>query len=403
MYVSDELKDKKLMKQTLQRLTLFAVIPGALGLFGARSLCAGTVYVGNSLTPTPGVRYYADGIPPLVILGEFNPSKPSAASATPLPPGLLQAVEFYGTNYDFYLYVLSYVGGVAGQPNEQQFQVEHMEHFASSAVGTTAVAQRLNVTPEWSLSGNQLLAFAGYGPWYAQQPDDAIDHDAVYEDSTQSGSFLATPPGTSGEPLLFTVGLFEDANSTYDYINNSPFSNQGRTYLIGVDILLPAANSCISFPCSDLTVTNCGTNLVFVSYPASITNTATNSCCGGPLSFSFTPESGSPFSPGGPYPVQVIAWDSCGNDATCSFNVTVVTNCGTTNCCAGCEPPYRVLSTTQVYPGTNWLADWLCPGTNMTPNQLFPGGGENYNGVIITLDGNVVDYAIPPSQANPNG
>jgi hypothetical protein len=41
------------------------------------------------------------------------------------------------------------------------------------------------------------------------------------------------------------------------------------------------------------------------------------------------------------------------------------------NCCAGCSPPYLYTYTVTVYPGSNWLADDLCQGTNNTLQNLL--------------------------------
>ena len=80
-------------------LAVWAAVPPAFAQ-------TGTVYVGNSLTVPNGGP---DGLPPLVILGEYSPAGPLAASPTALPTGVVQDVKFYGQNYDFTLYALSLV------------------------------------------------------------------------------------------------------------------------------------------------------------------------------------------------------------------------------------------------------------------------------------------------------
>lgn len=113
------------------RLTLIAVILSALALLAARCAEAGTVYIGNSLTVPNGAE---DGIPPLVILGEYSSAGPlaTASSATTLPNGTVQDVKFYGQDYDFTLYALSPVAG-GPNANEQTFQVAASQSFCGIA------------------------------------------------------------------------------------------------------------------------------------------------------------------------------------------------------------------------------------------------------------------------------
>ena len=86
----------------------------------------------------------------------------------------------------------------------------------------------------------RLLAFAGQGPYYPQNPNDAPNSDATYEDSSNPGSSVATPPGGPGSQ--FTVGVNPDPSANYEYISDS-FGNQGRTYGIGVDVTVPDSGS----------------------------------------------------------------------------------------------------------------------------------------------------------------
>jgi hypothetical protein len=43
-----------------------------------------------------------------------------------------------------------------------------------------------------------------------------------------------------------------------------------------------------------------------------------------------------------------------------------------TNCCSNCAPPYPESYTVTVSPGTNYLTDDLCQGTNNTVNEVLP-------------------------------
>jgi hypothetical protein len=160
------------------RLTLAAITTSALMLFASRPALAGTVYVGNSLTVENGG---SDGSPPFVILGEYSPAGPLAApsTSTTLPSGSVVDVKFYGNNYNFTLYALSYVSA-GSKANEQKFKVVASQQFSGSP--STGV-QTLSVTG-FSVNAGNLLAFAGTGPYYAQSANDATDSDATYENSS---------------------------------------------------------------------------------------------------------------------------------------------------------------------------------------------------------------------------
>lgn len=183
-------------------------------------------YYGNSLTQT-GFEG-ADGEAPLVILGEYSPAGPLPNSSVTLPAGAVQDVQFYGDYYDFTLYALSLVSTSA--TGEQTFVITASQHFGPATAATGA--QLLHIS-SFTVSAGELLAFAGIGPYYPQSPNDALNSDATYEDSTNPDSFIATPP--VGVGTTFSVGQNPDPNATYEYISDY-FGNQGRTYAIGVDI-----------------------------------------------------------------------------------------------------------------------------------------------------------------------
>jgi len=92
--------------------------------------------------------------------------------------------------------------------------------------------QTLPVT-NFFVDDGDLLAFAGKGPYYPQNANDATNSDATYQNPSNPTSGTATPPGGPG--TVFTVGIYSDTNATNGYISDT-FMNQGRTYAIGVDV-----------------------------------------------------------------------------------------------------------------------------------------------------------------------
>ena len=183
-----------------------------VGAFALVGVCgeAQATYFGNSLTVTNGG---ADGEPPLVILGEYNPAGPSASSGISFPTaGTVTDVQFYGASYNFTLYALS-PGTPGPGSNEQTFSVVAEESFSGSA--TSPSVQTL-VASGFSVGAGDLLAFAGTGPYYSQNANDAIGSDATYENATYPDTFTATAPAGVGS--TFTVGLNTDLSTTYEYI-----------------------------------------------------------------------------------------------------------------------------------------------------------------------------------------
>jgi|GEM_PF-2555312 len=288
------------------RLAAIAVILSALAPFASLSAAAGTSYIGNSLSVPNGA---GDGAPPLVILGQYSPAGPlaTASSATTLPNGTVQDVKFYGQNYDFTFYVLSLVAG-GTSANEQTFGVVASQSFSGFA--STPGIHTLPVSG-FPVKAGEFLAFSGSGPFYPQNPNDALNSDATYENSSAPGSFAATRPGGPGSE--FTVGLHPDASANYEYIGDY-FGNQGRTYGIGVDVSL----GCITIDCPNNIVATTSSN----SLPVAFSVNASDSC-----STNFTlisePPSGTDF-PVGTTTVTNTVTDSLGNTDTCSFTVTVL-------------------------------------------------------------------------------
>jgi hypothetical protein len=203
----------------------------SVAAFIAAAAQAGTVYVGNSLSSTGA----EDSVPPFVILGEYSSAGPLGTSSVTLPTGTVQDVKFFGGNYNFTLYALSLVGSGPGA-NEQTFHVVDSESFSGSAspgIQTLAVSG-------FPVKAGDLLGFAGLGPFYPQNPNDALNSDATYEDSSLPNSFVATAPGGPG--TKFTVGVNPDPSANYEYVSDV-FLNQGRTYSIGVDVSVRASSS----------------------------------------------------------------------------------------------------------------------------------------------------------------
>ncbi len=205
--------------------------PTALA-FAPRSGRTQTVYVGNPALPF--VNYaQPDGVPPLVILGEYSPTGPLPATTQPLPDGMVQDVKFYGQDYDFTLYALARVA-TRSAINEQTFRVVAAQHFSgtSPTPGTITLA-----VTNFRVCAGDFLAFAGTGPFYPQQPNDAANTDATYENSSQPVGY---DNDTAAPPLLderFTVGINRDSRATYGYLADN-FGNQGRIYALGVDVLI---------------------------------------------------------------------------------------------------------------------------------------------------------------------
>ncbi|HUA64521.1 MAG TPA: hypothetical protein VME24_01660, partial [Alphaproteobacteria bacterium] len=184
---------------------------------------AQTAYVGNTLEGGGP----EDGDPPLVILGEYNPTSPSSNSTVTLPAGAVEDVRFFsGTNYNFTLYALAWAGNGLNT-NEQTFQVAAEESFTSN----NAVAGfQTNLLTGFQVRAGDLLAFQGLGPDYVN-----TGLDATYESMGFSNPFTATNAGNVG--TTFTVGINGDPNASYEYIPAGGDISANRTYAIGVDVL----------------------------------------------------------------------------------------------------------------------------------------------------------------------
>ena len=202
-------------------------------LCAAAAPAAAQTFVGNNFSPGSSVLStletigFEDSVPPFVILQEYDPSGPATTGAIFGSAGTVNDVSFYGAgNYDFTVYALALVGSSAAQ-NELTFNVVGDQTFKGDA--STPGVQKL--AANFTVGAGDYLAFAGIGPYYPQEPNDAVGSDATYESSSKPNTFTAIPP-TAGQ--TFTVGAHGDANATYD-IGPDLHDNQGRDYGIGVE------------------------------------------------------------------------------------------------------------------------------------------------------------------------
>jgi hypothetical protein len=200
-------------------------------LCAAAAPVAAQTYVGNDFSLGSGLLGavqsfgFEDSVPPFVILQEYSPSGPATTGAIFSSAGTVNDVTYYGGGkYDFTVYALAPDGSPA--PNEQEFTVVGDQTFSGNATSTGVQ----NLPANFSVGAGDYLAFAGIGPYYPQQPNDALGSDATYESSSKPNTFTAIPP-TANE--TFAVGAHGDTNTAYD-IGPDLHGNQGRSYAIGV-------------------------------------------------------------------------------------------------------------------------------------------------------------------------
>ena len=168
---------------------------GALGALcaGAAPAGAAQTYVGNNFSPGSSLLSaletdgYKDQSAPLVILQEYNPSGPLASGAIFPTAGTVNSVSFYGGfsgggKYDFTVYALE-LDRINVATNEVTFTVVNDQNF-SGTVAPQGV-HNLSAMTGFTVGAGDYLAFAGIGPFYPQQPNDAVGSDATYESSPQ--------------------------------------------------------------------------------------------------------------------------------------------------------------------------------------------------------------------------
>jgi hypothetical protein len=150
-----------------------------------------------------------------VILQEYSPSGPATSGAIFDSAGTVNDVTFYGGNYDFTIYALA-LDSANPIKNELTFSIVGDKFFK----GDATIGVR-NLATSFSVGVGDYLAFAGVGPWYPQQPNNAVGSDATYasssEPQTYPYTFTAIPP-TAGPS--FTVGAHGDTNATYEIVPN---------------------------------------------------------------------------------------------------------------------------------------------------------------------------------------
>jgi len=191
------------------------------------------------------------------------------------------------------------------------------------------------------------------------------------------------PPGTCFPPTSTNVVTVFATDSC----GNSATNYFTVTVLPGADC---GGTNCISIFCSNMvlvTCSNCAT--------APFTATAVDLCCpnaaGGPgPTIVYNPPPGTCFPVNSTTPVQVTAYDDCGNVATNDFTVTVLAgaNCGTPTNCLTLSCSNIVALTCDdcaTVPYTVTAVDVCCPATgapptiiyNPPPGTCFPVGSTN--------------------------
>ncbi len=211
---------------------LAALCAGAVPA-AAQTLVGNDFSAGTSLLAALQSDGNKDNVAPFVILQEYNPSGPATSGAIFGSAGTVNQVSFYGGfsgggKYDFTVYALQLDSSNTAL-NEQTFTVVNDQNFFGSV--PFQGVHTLNAMTGFTVGAGDYLAFAGIGPFYPQQPNDAVGSDATYESASKPNTFTAIPP-TKGTP--FTVGAHGDANATYDYGPDTT-GNQGRSYAIEVD------------------------------------------------------------------------------------------------------------------------------------------------------------------------
>ena len=151
-----------------------------------------------------------------MILQEYDPSGPATTGSIFGSAGTVNDVSFYGGfsgagKYDFTVYALQLDSSNAAL-NEQTFTVVNDQNFSGSV--SFQGVHELSALPGFTVGAGDYLAFAGIGPFYPQQPNDAVGSDATYESASKPNTFTATPRAKGTQ---FTVGAHGDANATYDY------------------------------------------------------------------------------------------------------------------------------------------------------------------------------------------
>jgi hypothetical protein len=187
-------------------------------LFAVGSVARAT-YVGEPLTSG---NSSTDGDPPLVILGEYNATAPTATSSITFPTaGTVTDVQINASaSGDAFTVYDAHPAGADSNGN-QQFTLTSMGSFVTTS---TPGVQVFTTTP-FAVQAGDLLAFWGQGPLYTS----GTGTDATYQ-TTGGTQYFATQP-TSG--TTYSVGAAGNATAAFQYL---PGTNDPRNYEIGVDV-----------------------------------------------------------------------------------------------------------------------------------------------------------------------
>lgn len=184
-------------------------------------------YIGNSLPSGTST----DGDPPLVILGEYNATAPTAASTINFPSaGYVTnfVVDANMANQHFVGYIVQPAGTDVNGNQEFTF-IDSTPTLTPSGTGI----QTFSVGAPWSVAPGDLIAFWGSGPTYS----DGSHADADYQSSGGAMYF-------ANQPVLgstYTFGVTSNTGVDYQYLPNG---ESPRIYSIGV-IFTPEPTSLI--------------------------------------------------------------------------------------------------------------------------------------------------------------
>lgn len=191
---------------------------------------------------------------------------------------------------------------------------------------------------------------------------------AVYDPCCPNVSLVYDPPTNTCFAVNTTTPVKIFAS---DQCGNSATNYLTVTVLPGLNC---GSTNCISIYCSNIVVYTCS-NCTTVPFSAF----AGDPCC--PLAaptLVYSIPTNYCFPQNTTTPVQVTAYDQCGNVASNSFTVTVLPgpNCGSTNClsiyCTNILV-YTCSNCTAV-PFSTWAVDRCCPGTVPTLVYSIPAG-----------------------------
>ena len=179
---------KERRKESL-RLGFVIVLCAGAAPAGAQTYVGNNFASGSSLLGALLTAGSSDQYPPFVILQEYEPAGPATTGAILSSAGTVNDVTYYGGGkYDFTVYALQLVASNAAQ-NELTFNVVGDETFTGDV--TTKGVQ--NLAANFAVAAGDYLAFAGIGPYYPQESNDAVGSDAAYESSSEPNTLDCDP------------------------------------------------------------------------------------------------------------------------------------------------------------------------------------------------------------------